>query len=159
MKSRSTPLPTPSAPHPRYWVTELEGHGPHWFKHPYYAVGAAVVSTMLAHQAMLPPAGEPSPELEQARAIAVLPMAGLLIGTCWSHLDRELVTRFPLTDTSQASLTAYGHAVAEELQDAGYDIVSMLTLFASIAPEMGRRQSVLAQAMERSAFFEAPKAV
>lgn len=157
MKTRSTPLQSPEFPHPRYWSTDLEGLGTHWFRHPYYGVGASVVSTMLGYQDSIPPDGEPSPMLEQTRAIAVLPMAGLLIGACWYHLDKELTTKFPLSDLSSAALIAYGHTVAEELQDAGYDIVAMLTLFASIAPEMGKRQSVVAQAMERSAFSAAPR--
>jgi len=156
MKPRSKPLIAPTLPSSRFWTAEVEGFATHHFKHPYYGVGSAVVAAMSSYKDTVPSEGG-TVELEQARAVAMLPMAGLLIGACWHHLELELETKFPLSDLSPAALTAYGTSVAEELQDAEYDILAMLALFAAVAPEMSKRQSVVVQAMERSAFSEALK--
>lgn len=156
MKARSKPLIAPTLPSSRFWTAEVEGFATHWFKHPYYGVGNAVTSAMIAYKDTVPTESG-TLELEQARAVAMLPVAGLLIGACWHHLELELETKFPLSDLSPASLIAYGTSIAEELQDAEYDILAMLGLFAAIAPEMSKRQSVVVQASERAAFSEALK--
>lgn len=151
MKARQKPAQAGASS--RYWTVDVAGKGLHLCRHPYYGVGAAVVSTMTEHAKAAP---DPDTRDEERKALDLLPMAGLLIGSTWHHVTQELETRLPLGDLSASSLTEYGHAVADELQEAGYDLLTMLEMFAAIAPEMNRRQSLIAQAVERSSFSEAP---
>lgn len=152
MKPRSKPLVLTSPLPARYWNVTVEDRGVHTFRHPYYGVAAAVVETLAKHPRVTEDASE------QGHALALLPMAGLLIGCTWSHTLHELETPLPLSDLSAETLTRYGEAVADELQEAGYDLLTQLELLTAIAPEMTRRQSITEQAMARSSFSAAPKA-
>jgi len=152
MKPRAKQHLAPTSP--RYWTIEAHGFGPHTCRHPFYGVGAAIVGVMAERAKLHPP--ETDTRDEEAKALDLLPMAGLMIGATWYNVDHELDARLPLSDLSEASLVEYGNAVADELQEAGYTLLTMLEMFASIAPEMNRRQSLIGQAMERSSFSAAP---
>jgi hypothetical protein len=151
MKARQKPAQAGASS--RYWTVDVPGKGTHLCRHPYYGVGAAVVATMTERAKSAP---DPDDRDEERKALDLLPMAGLLIGSTWHNVTHELETRLPLGDLSAPVLTEYGHAVADELQEAGYDLLTMLEMFASIAPEMNRRQSLIAQALDRSSFSAAP---
>lgn len=152
MKPRAKPLQAPVSQ--RYWTVDVYGFGLHTCRHPFYGVGSAIVNAMTERAKLYPP--ETDERDEQQKALDLLPMAGLMIGATWYNLEHELDARLSLSDMSESALVEYGNAVADELQEAGFSLLTMLELFAAIAPEMNRRQSLIGQAMDRSSFSVAP---
>jgi hypothetical protein len=157
MKPRLKPTPAPASA--RYWTCtlaneKLPGEGAHTFRHPFYGVGAQLLLYSAAHY--VPPEGDERPL--QARVLTLIPCAGALIGACWSHTTHALETPAP-REWNGEQIPAYGNAVVEELQEAGYDLLEITELFSLLMPEFVRRQSLVSMAQERAAFSEPPKAV
>lgn len=151
MKPRAKPL-APLSPLPaRYWSMDLQGKGTHVFKHPYYGVGAGLLLLLRAHARE----GEEDRSIQE-QALGHLPVAGAVIGACWAHPRHELETQLSLKDLTVEGLEAYGHKVAEELQDAGYNLLEVLDLMNVVVPALAERQSLAAMAMDRAAFSAAP---
>lgn len=151
MKARVKPLCIPEPLPDRYWQVVIGDHGAHTFRHPYYGVASAVVRCLIAHR-------EEDKDLSpQATAERMLPFCGLVAGACWYDDGRELQTVLDLAKLEDGDLIAYGHAVCEELQNAGYTLLDLIELLGGITPEMYKRQSLLSMAMARSAFSEALK--
>lgn len=147
MKPRSKPLVIPKD-NPRYWSVDMPLKGVHVFRHPFYGVGAAM-SAAMSTQAR--PEGEVDTRSIQEQSAALLPVAGMMIGGCWWHPLHEFETPFPKvlnTDT----LLEYGTLIADELQEAGYDILDMMDLLGKVTPEMTKRQSVISMGEQRAAF-------
>ena len=150
MKARSKAVVIPAPLPDRYWTLTVGDHGQHTFRHPYYGVASAVVRCLIAHR-------DADKDLSpQDTAERVLPFAGLVVGVCWYDSGRELETVMDLSKLEDADLLAYGHRVAEELQDAGFTLLDLIELLAGIAPELYKRQSLLKMAMARSSFSAAP---
>ena len=151
MKLRTTPLKNPSGP--RYWTAPGNKGQLVQFKAPYDGVGHELVKYI----------GTISSELPQElgtkdRAVAMLPLAGLVIGACWADTELELDTPFPLDQLDDLSaLGAYGATVADELQDEGYDLLDIRNLFSAVSPELTRRQSIISMAQARASFSAAPE--
>lgn len=144
MKPRTTPLTHPSPLPARYWTCEVEGRGEHVFRHPYYMTGQLIVEALPRHRYAV----EPDLRSDGAKAVGMLVIAGMVIGACWQHPHHDLVTQ--LGD----DIDAYGRAVAEELQDAGYDILEIIGLMAVCLPEVTRRQSLRGMAQARASFSD-----
>jgi hypothetical protein len=155
---------------PRYWTVDVPGagptSGPHHFRTPYFGVATAVLAALNTSPASPPmielgPEPTPAEYAEQRRqALAVLtlavPFAGLVVGACWWHRGFALESVLPLADLSPASLLAYGHEVAAELQDAEYSMLDLTsTLFAGARRGLSARHSVLAMVQARMDFSEA----
>lgn len=152
MKPRPKPLVLPDPLTSRYWTVDLTEKGPHTFKHPYYGVGLAIVEAFRKHAPR-----EPDERTDTQKQLDMLPAAGMMIGSSWSHRLHELETPLPLNKLDPDSLTAYGNAVVEELQDAGYDMLDIMEMFGKIGPEFQKRQSLIAMAESRSAFSAPPE--
>jgi len=150
MKALSAPLPLPPSTSARYWTSSTPANGPHLFRHPYYGVGASLFLWMsrrhIDDEAELP---------LQARYLHLLPAVGAVLGVCWFSRTHALDTP-PLKDVTDEVLEAYGRAVAEELQEHGYDLMEMVELFNLVSTEFVNRQSLVVMAQERVAFTAAP---
>lgn len=153
MKARPAPLAQPPAGSPRYWTVEVTGKGAHLFRAPYYGHGQALFA--LAPRFHVP--AESDTRTSQERAVAMLPYMGAAIGLCWHHRGCDLETVPPTNPTPEA-LEAYGNRVAEELQDADYDLLDILNLFGEVMPEITRRQSLVEMAARRADFSLPPPA-
>jgi len=151
MKPRLKPLLAPSG-NSRYWTVDAPGKGPHVFRAPYYGVGACLLEAMSKHAR--DPEEEDTRSL-QVKSMDILPVAGMVLGACWYHSGHELETVLDLKNLTPASLEDYGVAVAEELQEAGYNILDILDLFGKVTPELSNRQSILLMAQARASFTEA----
>jgi hypothetical protein len=91
----------------------------------------------------------------QERYAALLPCAGAVIGVCWADLATAIDTAIP-KDLSPSSLAAYGSAVAEELQEAGYNLIEIVDLFSKVQAGFLHRQSLVTMAEARAEYFGAP---
>ena len=151
MTPRTKPLTVPASP--RYWSVEVEDKGAHDFRAPYYGVGDA----LLAHVGRHIVTSEDDRPL-QAKLIVLLPALGAVVGACWWHRLHALDAALPLAALDDEHLTAYSVAVVDELQEAGYNLLDLMALYAGCLPEMQRRQSIAAMAEERASFSVAPKA-
>jgi len=150
VKPRVKPVSIPSPLPDRYWTLTVGDHAALTFRHPYYGVASSVVRCLIAHR-------DQDRDLSpQDTAERVLPFAGLVVGVCWYDSGRELETVMDLSKLENADLLAYGHKVAEELQDAGFTLLDLIELLAGIAPELYQRQSLITMAMARSSFSAAP---
>jgi len=162
MKPLKSPRVIPS-PSRQYWCVPLEGKGDHHFKSPYYGVGASVLEFVRLSSAgqreRLGHEGESEALTAYAQSVAMLPVAGVVIGVCWKHRGLELETVFPLAAMTPEKLLAYGNAVAEELQDADYNLLEIIDLLGQCMPELIHRQSVVTMAAERASFTEPLKVV
>ena len=149
MKALSAQLPLPPATSARYW-TSTTALGAHLFRHPFYGVGASLFLWMsrrhLEDEAALP---------LQARYLHLLPAVGAVLGVCWWSRTHVLDTP-PLKDVTDEGIEAYGRAVAEELQEHGYDLLEMVELFNLASTEFVNRQSLVVMAQERVDFTAAP---
>jgi hypothetical protein len=94
----------------------------------------------------------------QEQSVAMLPYVGAVVGACWRHRGLDLDTPFPLANPTPDALEAYGRAVAEELQDADYDLLDLLDLLNATLPEITHRQSLLEMAARRASFTAPPPA-
>lgn len=154
MKPRSKPLIIPSPLPNRYWTVDVRDRGLHVFRHPYYGVAGAIAQAL----ASLAEEGEGQEKKSlHDQAIATLPAAGMFIGACWHHPLYELETQLQLNDLSPESLVAYGNAVCDELQESDYDLLDLVELFGKLAPEVGKRQSVMEMAVARAGFSAPPE--
>lgn len=152
MKARTPPLPIPEGH--RYWTVAHEQRGLHYFRHPYYGVGAQL-SVYLTSGYISAEEGEVLSLQEQFAA--VLPRAGALLGLCWYDPNRVLTTPTPTGTLTPVLLAEYGNAVAEELQDAGYTMLDLSELFSRASDGFQQRQSLVSQAAARADFSAAPK--
>lgn len=148
MKPRKSALIIPESK--QYFLVDVPGKGQHHFKNPYYGVGGALLN-MGAKFSNLPTMSE------QDQAIALLPCAGAYIGFCWKNRGLELETPLPVGGLSPEILEEYGNKVAEELQDADYDLLEIIRLLGEVTPELLKRQSVIAMADKLASFTEPPK--
>lgn len=150
MKPRQTPVTAPPNSS-RYWTTDVPGQGEHVWRHPFYGVGSKLLTYAKA--------GHVDPEEDtrspQDRYADLLPVAGTFLGFCWWHPTMVLDAPTP-TVYDHATLTAYGLAVAEELQEAGWTMLDIVTGFGAVMEEFNRRQSLVAQAEQRARFFAPP---
>lgn len=153
MKPRLKPLTPPVPLSDRYWTADVPDKGKHTFKHPYYGVAAAVLM-LLGKQTKHDPETDDRPL--QAKALEILPVAGAIIGVCWAHPLHEFDAKIDLSHLDEDDLVAYSHAICEELQDAGYDLLTVIELFGKCVPEMAKRQSLLQMAEARANFTVAP---
>lgn len=151
MKARPTPLTLPESR--QFWSHEVPGRGAHHFRAPYYGVGQALFQ--LATRYHVDPATDD--RSSQERSVAMLPYMGAVIGACWRHRGIELEAALPLTGLTPDALEAYGSRVAEELQDADYNLLDILQIFGAIMPEVTRRHSLVEMAAERARFTEPPR--
>jgi hypothetical protein len=131
----------------QYWSADIDGKGAHHFKAPYYGVGQAVLQLAARY-----PIGAPT----QDWIIATLPYMGAVIGACWCHRGLDLVAVIPLAGLTPDALGTYGNAVAEELQDADYDLLDILNLFNAVLPEVTKRQDIVEMAARRASFTAPP---
>jgi hypothetical protein len=92
----------------------------------------------------------------QERSVTMLPYVGAVVGACWRHRGLDLDTPFPLASLTPDALEAYGRAVAEELQDADYDLLDLLDLLNAVLPEVTHRQSLVEMAAQRASFTAPP---
>lgn len=155
MKPRLTPLAIPTG-NKRYWTWDCDTHGNHTFKHPFYGIGAAVMSATARYETERTAANEGKEVSEMDAATALLPISCLMIGVCWSHPRQALESVFPAGMEYEAML-AYGRAVCDELQEAGYDLLDILSMGGAVAGAMSERQNVLVMAEERARFSGAPE--
>lgn len=148
MKLRTKPLVLPDPLPARYWTVDL-ARGTYTFKNPYYGIGNAVIACLGRHTR--DPKTDDRPVDEQG--LALVPLAGLVVGLCWAHPTLELETPTPkLEGLTDEVLLAYGEAVSEELQDVDFDMLLLLDMFGAITPQLHKRQSMLLMALERSSF-------
>ena len=163
MIARPSPLITPDSP--RYWTVDVPGRGLHTFRTPYFGIATACLQVLaeappVAKQPELPekPTSEQLAEagrISLATLTTAVPYAGLLVGACWAHPAFALQAVMP-ADLMGGPLLAYGHAVAEELQDADYSMLDLAsTLFAGVASGLRHRHGVFQMVQDRLAFSEA----
>jgi hypothetical protein len=138
----------------QYWSTDIEGKGAHHFKAPYYGVGQALLQLSARYHV------DPATETRsvEAKVVAMLPYMGAVIGACWRHRGLELDSVLPLASLTPDALEAYGNAVAEELQDAEYDLLDLLGLFNAVLPEVTKRQDIVEMAARRASITAPPPA-
>ena len=167
MKPRAKLLTLPSPLPDRYWVIDHPPFGPLTFRHPYYGVSAAIMTYLRAHHT--------DPEVDardtETRFLDTLPLAGVVIGACWHHpaieMETPLVPADPerpratppasLAHLTDAQLMAYGHAVCEEMQEADYTLIDIVSIYAAATTEFGRRQKLDTMIAARVDFSAAPK--
>lgn len=150
MTPRLKPLPAPPPTNARYWTVE-SSRGPVVCRHPFYGVGARVV--LYTSALYVDPEGDERPL--QERYATLLPCAGAVIGVCWADLNTALDTPTP-TDLSPTALAAFGAAVAEELQEAGWNLLEIVDLFGKVQADFLHRQSLVTMAEARADYFGAP---
>jgi hypothetical protein len=150
MTPRPKPLAPPLATNARYW-TVASSRGDVVCRHPFYGVGARVVLYTSAEY--VDPVGDERPL--QERYATLLPCAGAVVGVCWADLNTALDTPVP-KDLSPSSLAAFGASVAEELQEAGWNLMEIVDLFGKVQAGFLHRQSLVAMAEERADYFGAP---
>ena len=147
MTPRPKPLPAPPESNHRHW-TAASARGPVVCRHPFYGVGARVVLYTSAEY--VDPEGDERPL--QERYATLLPCAGAVIGVCWADLNTALDTPTP-TDLSPTALAAFGAAVAEELQEAGWNLMEIVDLFSKVQEGFLHRQSLAVMAEARADYF------
>jgi hypothetical protein len=147
MRPTKTPRVIPEGSR-QYWSADIEGKGTHHFKAPYYGVGHALLQFAARYPI--------SPEPTEAWCVATLPYMGAVIGACWRHRGLDLDAVLPLASLTPDALEAYGNAVAEELQDADYDLLDILNLFNAVLPEVTKRQDIVEMAARRASFTAPP---
>jgi hypothetical protein len=137
----------------QYWSLDLTGKGAHHFKAPYYGVGHALLQFAARYHV------DPATDTRtlEAKVVAMLPCMGAVIGACWRHRGLDLDAVLPLADLTSDALAAYGVAVAQELQDADYDLLDLLDLFNAVQPEITRRQDIVEMAARHATFTPPPQ--
>ncbi len=143
MKPRPVPLDAPATN--RYWSTS-DPRGLHHWRAPYFGVGTQLMLMAGAHAS--------DADSVQQSVMDRLPFYAAILGACWWHREQALVATFP-AQLTEATLTAYGHAVAEELQEADYTLLDILDLFATVLPAMRARVSIIDAAQARADFSPA----
>lgn len=158
MTPRPTPLTIPDG-NARYWVVDTD-KGQHHFRHPSYVLGAKLHALVLRYA---PKKGAKKAttkgELrdQYAQAVTQLPAMGAMLGACWWHRGFQLVAALP-RDPDEEALLDYGIAVADELQEDGYDLVDIVGLFAEVLTGFSARQDVVTMAEARAVFSSPPTA-
>ena len=121
----------------RFWTVVVDDDLSYSFRFPYYQSALAVVEFVAE-----------CPQPEQATQASV---AGA-IGCCWFHVEQDLDAVLDLD-----SLEAYGHAVADELQD-DLSLMQIVGLFNAVVSELSKRLEVQTEAEETAVFSKAPEA-
>lgn len=128
----------------RFWTVVVDDDLSYSFRFPYYQSALAVVEFV---------AECPQPEqATQASVAGMLPYMGAAIGCCWFHVEQDLDAVLDLD-----SLEAYGHAVADELQD-DLSLMQIVGLFNAVVSELSKRLEVQTEAEETAVFSKAPEA-
>ena len=160
MKNRTTPLLDTNAS--RLWAVDLGPAGVYPFRFPSYAL-ASRLGRFVASSAQTIDA-EPG---TVGHSIRLAPVVAALIGACWWHPERDLSTPWPTrrTDTrsppapvldpstlTDAELAAYGLAVADELQDAGWNPLVVLRVGTAALTEITARNGLARMAADLAGF-------
>lgn len=157
------PLTTPRPPtnSARLWTVDLGPAGTFTFRFPSYAVATRVGRHLVEAR----PEGKPE-TLDYVLQYG--PTAAVAIGACWWASDRELSTPWPTrkdprnphappvqvdpATITRDELTAYGLAVAEELQDLGWPPIIIAKVGSAAINEIAKRNSVATMAADLAGF-------
>lgn len=152
MKARKTPAKAPESP--RYWTHDLGEWGTLTLRMCSFAAGHKVRDLIAQH-----PIGEDGEAITSWLADHV-PYAAAAVGLCWADERWELETPLP-TDPRKMdadTLYAYGLAVADELQTAGWPMMAITNVGFSVTTELLRRTDILREAEALARFSPAQAA-
>lgn len=146
MNPRTTPRVVPDTD--RYWAVELSTFGRIDFRFPYFAVAVGLMEYV----------GKSNPGTEPTMhdVVKLLPVMGASIGLCWFHETLDLDATTDPHDPS--TFEAYGHAVADELQEAGIGLNAIVSIFNVVVQAMSERLDLAREAQEVRDFSAAPAA-
>lgn len=146
MKPRPEAIPAPEGP--RYWVVTLPERGAHHFRFPLYAVADMVQRVVVQDQ-------EKRGKEALADVAQRVPGYAAAVGACWHHRGflLDAVPPVPEKRENVAAWRAYGDAVCDELQEAGYSMLDIIELFNGCVHELGTRLDVVAMVKAREGFF------
>lgn len=145
MNPRTNPRKVPD--NNRYWAVELSTFGRIDFRLPYYADAVELLEYV----------GEATSDsdsdgLTLKQIIELLPSMGAVIGRCWYCVDKDLDAVF------DDDLGAFGREVADELQDQGLDLHTIVAVFNVVVRELSDRLLPIEGAQEVRDFSAAPQA-
>jgi hypothetical protein len=153
---RPEPLPTPTSG--RCWATDLPGLGVHWWRFPSF-VEAHALRQLYASLARIEE-NQGAPVYSVAEMIERSPHMAAWVGWFWLHPTKALVARPPMTKPGKApdpdAILAFGVAVLEELEDAGYALSDIVSLWLAVANGTNERLDITSAAVMRAGFSLPP---
>lgn len=125
MRPRQKPIPVPDSP--IYFSVDTNHGGSFQFRVPRMSIANKVMRSIPDeyHQVM----ADDTASVYQFGA-ACNDYVAATIGVAWYHPEQELEARY------QGDLDAYGQAVAEELHEAGIDLVTQVELFGDVLAKL-----------------------
>jgi len=147
MKPRQTPLDIPNrAPYVRI---EVGNHGEHVFRMPWFAQAARLQKLVSDEERDAYANAKTLTETTDAVAVIASKVCAV-IGMLWHHPTLALEAE------NSGDLDAYGAAVAEELHEAGYGIIELITAWAALLNAMTRSMYTITKAEEEAKDFLPP---
>jgi hypothetical protein len=160
MKNRTTPLLDTNPA--RLWAVDLGPAGVYPFRFPSYALAARLGKFVATANA-----GITDGPGTVAHSMALAPIMAAVVAACWWHPERDLSTPWPVrrvdprsppapvldpSTLTDAELTAYGLAVADELQDAGWNPLVVLRVGTAALTEINQRNGIAKMAADLAGF-------